>query len=73
MLYNETLNAILLNTVPLNYYKNVCGSCTLYIVLFVIFFITSTVINSVFIYFPLYLKKDNICVKFSPGTQTKIY
>ena len=46
MLYNETLDAIslyaiLLNTIPLNGYKKVCNSCTIYIVLFVIFFITS--------------------------------
>ena len=41
MLYNETLNAILPNSIPLNDYKKVCGSCTLYIVLFAVFFITS--------------------------------
>ena len=29
MIYNETLS-----TIPLNDYKKVCGSCTLYIVLF---------------------------------------
>ena len=33
MLYNETLNVI-----PLSVYKNVCGSCTLYIVLFSLVF-----------------------------------
>ena len=37
MIYNETLSAILLNAIPLNDYKKVCGSCTLYIVLFVFF------------------------------------
>ena len=40
MIYNETLN-----TIPLNDYKNVCGYCTLYIVLFVVFLVTSTAIS----------------------------
>ena len=42
MIYNETLNAI-----PLNVYKKVYGSCTLYIVLFLVFLIASIVISSV--------------------------
>ena len=41
MLYNETLNTILLNTTPMNDHKKVFGSCTIYIVLFAVFFITS--------------------------------
>ena len=49
MIYNETLN-----TIPLNDYKKVCGSCTLYIILFVVFLVTS----SVFTYFYWYLKKN---------------
>ena len=44
MIYNETLNVLL------NFYKKV-GNCTLYIVLFVVFLVTSTVISTVFIYF----------------------
>ena len=47
MLYNETLNAVLLNTISLNDYKKVYGSCKIYIVLFAVFFITSTVISTV--------------------------
>ena len=35
-----------------------CGSCTLYIVLFAIFLVTSTIISSAFIYFHWYLKKN---------------
>ena len=34
MLYNETLDVISLNAVPLNLYKKVCNSCARYIVLF---------------------------------------
>ena len=60
MLYNETLNAILLNTIPLNDYKKLRASCTIYIVLFAVFFITSTVISTGFIYFYLYSKKNII-------------
>ena len=60
MLYNETLNATLLNTIPLNDYKKVYRSCTIYLVLFAVFFITSTVISTVFIYFYWYSQKNII-------------
>ena len=77
MLQNETLDVM-----PLNDYKRVCNSCAIYIVLFVVFFIASICISSVFIYFhwylkkynvQWYLKKNNVPTKFNPGTQTKIY
>ena len=58
MIYNETLNAIPLNAIPLNVYKKLCGSCTLYIVLFAVFLVKSTVISTVFIYFYWYSKKN---------------
>ena len=48
---NEMIN------VALNDYRSVCWSCTLYIVLFVIFLIISIRFNSVFIHFYWYLKK----------------
>ena len=48
MIYNDTLKD----------YKKVCGSCTLYIVLFVLFFVTRLVISSVLIYLQWYLKKN---------------
>ena len=44
MIYNKTFNTITLNIIPLNDYKIVCGSCTLYIVLFDAFSVTSTVV-----------------------------
>ena len=72
MLYNETLDVISLNAIPLNVYKKVRGSCTLYIVPFAVFFITSICISSVFIYFHWYFKKENIRIKFYPCTQTTI-
>ena len=73
MLYNETfsLNAIPLNAIPLD--SKACNSCTIYIVLFVIFFITGICISSVFTYFHWHLKKDNVHVKFNSNTQTTIY
>ena len=46
MIYNSTLND----------YEKICSSCTVYIVLFVIFFIISISISSVFTYFHWYLK-----------------
>ena len=81
MLYNETLNAIplnaislaiiLLDAIPLN--AKACNSSTICIVLFVIFFITSICISSIFIYFHWHLRKDNVRVRFNSNTQTTIY
>ena len=68
MIYNEALDEI-----PLNDYKNVCGSCTLYIVLFVIFSIIIAVISAFFVYFYWYSRKHNVRIKFNPDTQTAIY
>ena len=68
LLHNETLDVI-----PLNDYKKVCNSCAIHIVLFAVFFIASICISTVFIYFHLYFKKDNVHIKFNPGTQTTIY
>ena len=64
---NETIDVIPLNTIPLNVYKKVCNFFMAYIVLFVIFLITSICIYSVFIYFHWYLKKNNIGTNFSAG------
>ena len=61
MIYDGTIND----------FKKVCNSCTIYIVLFLIFLIIS--ISNVFIYFHWYLKRDNIHVKFTTNTQTTIY
>ena len=63
MRHNETLDVI-----PLNDYKKVRNSRTIYIVLSAVFFITSICISSVFIYFHWYLKNDSVPVKFNPGT-----
>ena len=72
MLRNETLDVVSLNAIPLNVYKKVCGSFTLYIVLFAAFFITIICISSVFIYFYWYLKNDNCCVKLNPSIQKTV-
>ena len=66
MLYNETLNVIPLDIIPLNVYKKVCNPCMVHIILFVVFFITSICISSVFIYLST-LKKGNISTNFSSG------
>ena len=68
MIYNETLDEI-----PLNDCKNVCGSCTLSKVLFVIFIVISTFISVLFLFLLACKKKDNVRVKFNPSTQTTIY
>ena len=61
------LDAVPVNTIPLNVYKKVCNSCMVYIVLFVVFLITSICTCCAFIYFNWYLKKDNISTNFSVG------
>ena len=73
MIYNETLDATSSDAILLNNYTKKCNSCTIYIVLFAVFFITFICIRSVFIYFHLYFKKDNIRVKFNPGIEATIY
>ena len=60
-----------MTSVALNDYRNVCGSCTIYIVLFVIAFLIIIVISSAFIYFHWYLKKSNTgVVDIDPSTET---
>ena len=73
MIYNETLDATSSDAILLNNYTKKCNSCTIYIVLFAVFFITFICIRSVFIYFHLYFKKDNIRVEFNPGIEATIY
>ena len=67
-IYNENLNKI-----PSNDSLTDCVSCTPHIVLFAMFLVTSVIIGTVFLYFYWYSKKDNVRVKFNPGTQTTIY
>ena len=52
--------------------KHKCSSCTLYVVLFSIFFIINVGIGSYFLCLYWYLKKDVIRVKFGTHTQTTI-
>ena len=61
MIYNKTLND----------YRNIYGSCTIYIVLFTIFFMISISISSVFIYFHWCLKKSSTNINSS--IETVIY
>ena len=58
MIYNRTPNAIELNAILLNDYNKVCGSCTIQVVLFFVFSVTSTFICTFFIYFYWYWKKN---------------
>ena len=70
-IYNETLNVTS---------SNDCASCTVYVVLFAVFLVTSIIIGGVFVYFYWYseknnqlgLKKDAPNVKYS-ATETIIY
>ena len=59
-------------TLAKNKNKHKCSSCTLYIVLFSIFFTFNVGIGSYFFCFYWYLKKDVICIEFGTRTQTTI-
>ena len=61
-------------SITLNNYENICNSCAVYIIFFVIAFLIISGIISVFIYFHWYLKKSNTGVgNINPGTETVIY
>ena len=71
MFHNETLDVISLND-----YKKVCNTCTIYTVLFAVFFITILAVFFLavfFIYFQWYIKNKNLRIKFYRGTQKTIY
>ena len=71
---SENLDKNKLISVALNGYKYVCGSCTTYIVLLVIFFIVSISISCAFVYFYYYLKKDIADItNINANTETVIY
>ena len=54
-----------------NDYKNICNSCAVYIVLFVIAFLTIIGISSAFIHFRWYLKNSNTgVININPVTET---
>ena len=56
-----------------NNYGNVCNSCTIYIVLFVISFLIIIGISTAFVYFHWYLKSDINITNINPRTETVIY
>ena len=65
---NEMIN------VNLNDYENICGSCIIYIILFVIAFSIIIGISNAFIYFHWYLKTTNTGVtNINPGTEIVTY
>ena len=69
----------MIHSSTLNDYGNVCNSCTIYIVLFVIAFLITIGISSAFIYFHWYLKRSNTDVYTNTNinsgvkTETLIY
>ena len=74
--YTETVEEVKLAIITLAENKNSykCSSCTVYTVLFWIFFtINVGGIGAGFVYFYWYLKKDVTRVDFNTRTQTDIY
>ena len=70
----ENINKKELHSNEINDYEKICNSCSVYIVLLVIFFILRISISSVFIYFHWYLKKSNTGItNINPSTETVIY
>ena len=61
MIYNGTLN----------HHENVCGSCTVYIVLFSVFLTISIGIGTAFIYFYRHSKSE-VITNINPSTVTLI-
>ena len=58
-IYNETLNVIPLYTIS----SNDCASCTLYVVLLVVFLSTSIIIGGAFVYFHWHTKNKQLDFK----------
>ena len=57
-----------------NDYENVCNSCIIYIVLFIIAFLIIIGISGAYLCFYWYLKKDNTVVtNITLGNETVIY
>ena len=60
-------------SVALNNHGSVYRSCSIHIVLFIIFFIISISTGSVFTYFHWYLKSDTNITNININTETVIY
>ena len=69
---SENVDENEMTNVTLNEYRNICGSCTIYITLFVIAFLIIIGIRNVFIYFYWYLKGDTNIIKINSSTETVI-
>ena len=71
---SETIERNEITNVALYKYKDVCGSCTLYIVLLVIFLVISINISIVFICFNWYIKTSSTNItNINPSTETTVY
>ena len=57
--YSENIDEKKLHLNKINDYEKICTSCSVHIVLLVIFFLLRIRVSSVFIYFHWYLKKSN--------------
>ena len=69
----ENIDEKKLHSNEINDYEKICSSCSVYIVLLLIFFILSINISSVFIYFHWCLKKSDTGVtNISPSTETDL-
>ena len=71
---SESIDEKKLHSNEINDYEKIFSSCSVSIVLLVIFFILSICIVSAFIYFHWYLEKSNTGVtNINSGTETVIY
>ena len=71
---SENINEKELHSNEINDYEKICSSCSVYILLLVIFFIVTISISNVFIYFHRNLKKSNAGVtNINPSNETVIY
>ena len=72
--YSENVDEKKLHLNKINDREKICSSCSVHVVLLVIFFLLRIRVSSVFIYFPWYLKKSNTGVtNINPSTETVVY
>ena len=69
---SENVDENEMTNVTLNEYRNIYGSCTIYITLFAIAFLIIIGIRNVFIYFCWYLKGDTNITKINSSTETVV-
>ena len=71
---SENIDEKELHSIEINDYEKLSNSCSVYLVLLMVFFILSMSISSIFIYYHWYLKKSNTGItNINPSTEEVIF